>query len=209
MTNSIDETIQRTKRYWYVDGLNEMATGSILLLVAGLYWLLDRFSGPLSALGVGLGVPLIILAGGRLMSRVVRALKERITYPRTGYVTYRRPQHGRRRALIVMGVSAAISALLIVLVLPYLNRSWMTVFISAFAAFFMGYLGYQIGMLRFYLMGAASLALGVAAALLPISDLMQIAAYLGGFGVAWIVSGGTTLWRYLLQTRPLAEGEQS
>ena len=39
MTNNIDKIMQRTRRYWYVDGLPEVAAGCLLLLAGLLLYL--------------------------------------------------------------------------------------------------------------------------------------------------------------------------
>ena len=37
MNNNLDQTIKRTRQYWYVDGLAEIAFGGLCLLL-GLYF---------------------------------------------------------------------------------------------------------------------------------------------------------------------------
>ena len=49
-----------------------------------------------------LGMPALIIFGGRAVSRIVVKLKEKYTYPRTGYVSYPRKTGSKRwsRALL-------------------------------------------------------------------------------------------------------------
>ena len=81
--NRIDEIMQRTQRYWCVDGLVEIGFGIFMLLVT-LFLLLNILipHDPTSIFLFLLGYLVIACLGGFGLNSIYRQLKERITYPR-------------------------------------------------------------------------------------------------------------------------------
>ena len=63
MNEDIDHTIQRTRRYWYIDGLPDIVFGSILLLLA-LYFYMKTVLPPESTLANMLTVGFVLLIVG-------------------------------------------------------------------------------------------------------------------------------------------------
>ena len=62
MRDEIDDVIKRTQRYWYVDGLTEIAIGFLLVLIGLLFYAqetidIDASTAPL----VAIGVPAVLL----------------------------------------------------------------------------------------------------------------------------------------------------
>ncbi len=115
--NEIRDMEKRTRRYFYDDGFVEIAVGILFLLLGGYFYAsvaLPAASSVKSWLDASL--VLVIAAGVFLVGWLVRFLKHRITYPRTGYVAYKKKEAApsRRAAAAVSGVviGAALSALL-------------------------------------------------------------------------------------------------
>ncbi len=88
MDKQIEQVIRRTKSYMYVDGTYELklgATGvlySIFLFLQGnpFHWKLNGY--------VMFLVWLVLIGGGLwLIDRIIRFIKERYTYRRSGYVS--------------------------------------------------------------------------------------------------------------------------
>ena len=109
MKSEIDGVARRTRRYWYEDGFAELASGGLMLLAGiGLAAAYRIFAG----LGrwvagshgrAGMVVLVVVIAAqalaliiGRAMRGEIQAAKERVTYPRTGYVAYRQPRPKQR-----------------------------------------------------------------------------------------------------------------
>jgi hypothetical protein len=208
MKQPVDDVILRTKRYWYVDGLNEILVGVVFLLL-GLMYLINVLTSPgvLSALVVGAGQPLIILLGIWLGGKMVRSLKERYTYPRTGYVAYSRPANRKRRWWVgfLAGVVAALVTFGLIKLAPAGNRNWLVFMTAALAAIFIFYIGAQVGVRRFYLLAMIALALGAGLALMSLTEGYQFTVLLIGNGLAWILSGAITLVNYLNKTHVMSE----
>jgi hypothetical protein len=208
MTNDIDKVIQRTHRYWYEDGLNEIATGCMFVL-CGLF-LFMMYSVPLGSLlapVLAVGFVILVAFGGLAISRAVKAVKNRVTYPRTGYVSYRRPESNRRRRLILGGLGIALSMLCIVLSKVH-ALAWL-VSMPMVEGFIVGgivlYLGYKLGLARFYVLAFLSALVGVIVALNGFDDALGSAAYFGEMGLVLTASGLFTLRTYLSQTQPPVE----
>ena len=108
--NEITKTQQRTRSYWYSDGIPEIVTGIAFVLI-GLPLYASARTGIEMFSTISLVSMILLLP---LSARVVRRLKDRITYQRTGYVKYPRPVITRRRKVSILALLIAISAAVIV-----------------------------------------------------------------------------------------------
>lgn len=206
----IQNNLTRPQRYWYVDGLAELAGGVVIFLVGLCYAIAALLpEGLASGLVIGIGQPALVLGAAWISRRVVRDLKERVTYPRTGYVEYRQPGGPNRwaRVLLVALVAFGISALTALLGRGLPDRVWplLTGLLLALA---IAYLGARIGLKRFYAVAGFSLLAGAAIYLLDLAGSWPAALIFGSEGLAWVISGLLTLVHYLGNTRPL-DAEES
>jgi hypothetical protein len=208
MKSDIDEVIQRTHRYWYEDGLNEIATGC-MFVGCGLFLFMMYAVPPGSLLAPVLAIGFVVLVafGGLAASRAVKAVKNRVTYPRTGYVSYRRPESNHRRRLIVAGLGIALGMLCIVLSKVH-ALAWL-VSMPMVEGLIVGgillYLGYRLGLTRFYGLAFLSILIGVVVSLNGFEDALSSAAYFGEMGLVVAASGLLALRTYLRQSQPPVE----
>jgi hypothetical protein len=209
MKNDIDKVIQRTHRYWYEDGLAEIATGC-MFVGCGLVLLMMRFVRPGSPLAciMAVGFTSLVALGGSAVSRAVRAAKNRVTYPRTGYVSYRHPGSSGRPWIIGSGVAIALVVLGIILskahAPTWLGSMAMGQGLILGAVLF--YIGHRLGLARFYVLAFLSALIGVVVALGGFDDALGSAAYFGEMGFVLTASGLFTLRAYLRQTQsPIEE----
>jgi hypothetical protein len=105
----------RPKRYWNVDGIPELMMGLVWTLWGGALLLGDALPKSTGARAYWLIVPSILVLSGFVANWATRRLKERLTYPRTGYLEYRDPGRGMRllMGLLVMLSAAALAALIV------------------------------------------------------------------------------------------------
>lgn len=209
MSIPIDEFSRRPQRYWYVDGLAEMAGGSIILLIGLLYLALPLLPGGPAKDWLGmLGLPLLVIAGAVVSRKAVAHFKERLTYPRTGYVAYKQPK-GSRRLLVIFStvVLAASMAILVSLAQSFLSINWLPIVASSMIALFTLYLAYRFSLRRFYALAAVAFLLGLVTARLALPTTFDSGFYFSALGLAWILSGALTLVSYLRSTRPATEEE--
>jgi hypothetical protein len=203
----INETIKRTKRYWYVDGFSEIGVGLLLIATILFNYLAGLVQQPaLQIVLFVVGLPALIVLGGREMSRVVVKLKEKYTYPRTGYVAYQGKTGSRRwkRVLLAGTLGLAVGVLT-----SFLSGSlpiiYQQVFVTSLIAFAYIYIGYSIGLKRFYWIAGATLALGGALILAGTPEAQYLLMFFIGQGLVWIASGLATMRQYFGSTQPPSE----
>ncbi len=201
MNTDVDRLMRKTRQYWYEDGLAELLIG-VFFLAVGLLLLAD-WTTPASAPWKWIYAPSFMLAAiiGLLVGRrAITWLKERITYPRTGYVTYHRPPQAarRRRAVIAGAIGAAVSLALVAILMyrqefgrvaPLLLGLGVALLLLRFASY--------TGLPRFYVLSALSLAAGIGLAWLSQDMSLTIGLYYGLLGMALAISGAYTLSCYL------------
>ena len=177
MQTNLSDIEQRIRRYWYTDGIGELIGGGMFILL-GIYFALQEFVGQDSMLGGILQVSLILLmiAGAWVSRKLVNALKTRLTYPRTGYVEYRVSENGAGwRRIWVAGLAFGISGLTMVFVRLFQSFDSIVAVTGVAVGLILVILrAKSSGLARFYILGAASLVLGLA---LSVSGLPN--------GIAW------------------------
>ena len=207
----IEKIEKRTVQSFYDDGLFEIALGFFLLLLGGYFF--AQASAPkgspmnsvLSVLFV-----LVIVSAGFLINRILRFLKRRITYPRTGYVTFKKkePNPKRRAAAMITGglIGASMGALYglspsIRTLMPALNGILFAVAILLAAN--------KVGVFRFYILAGASAVIGFGITAAGIGDIKGVSLYYGLFGAAIILSGLAALIVDLRRSpRPAADASE-
>lgn len=206
----IEKIERRTVQSFYDDGLTEIAVGLIFLLLGG--YIFGQAAVPegspwnaaLSVLFV-----LVIISSGFFVNRFVRFFKRRITYPRTGYVAYKKKAHGPKRrwaAAIAGGIIALVLSALFALapsakaLLPALNGLLLAVAVLLFAN--------KVGLIRFYILSAASAVIGFAVTAAGVGGTKGVSLDDGLFGAALVISGLATLVAYLRKS-PRADRENA
>ena len=209
-THDVKEVEQRAKRYWYSDGIAELAGGGILILL-GLYFGIQGFFGENSNISVILQVSLVILmlAGILGVRWLVNTLKVRLTYPRTGYVEYRvKVSESRNLRLIIVASALALSAVSIVLVDSIRELDSM-VLVTGFlvGGIFIALRGRSSGMKRFYWMGGMAILMGLGLSISQLEQAYTLALFYGLLGLIILTSGAVVLMRYLSENPMPSEPE--
>jgi len=195
----------RAIQYFYVDGSFEFGFGLLCLILAVFFYAETHLQGWLSAI-VDSSLVLVMVGGFWLVNRLVKRIKENVTYPRTGYVKYRRddnPRRGWRVALGLIGggLGAAVAAVLVTSL--NVRLATMPVLTGFILGIVLGFLGWRARLQRFYLLAGLSIAVGVAFS--GVESALALAAYYLTFGLLLFASGGVTLWIYLRRTPLPAE----
>lgn len=206
MNAVIDEAPRRAIRYWYNDGLAEIGVGLLFLLVAA--WFAVEGLAPAGSLPPSfsaLGLPVIVVGGMIAFGLLVRVIKQRLTYPRTGYVAYPRTPPLRRWLAGVIG--GAISFLLVLFLAA--RPDWMTALPAlqgtAIAAILL-LLSLRSGVLRLAVEGLLALGAGLIVSVVGTGTSIGAALVFGTTGVASLISGVFVLAHYLrTTTRPAEE----
>jgi hypothetical protein len=221
--NQIGSYLKRPMLYNNIDGLGEMGTAVMCLGWALLLWL--QAHTPREAIWhqmygflAYVGILLAVIHYG------TKAIKTHITYPRTGFVEYRR----RYRWLTVI-ITAAFTALAIPALIFAARRHWDVAMLPSLYGLFLaaGYTYRLAGTVRWKLaVGLAMAASSIVIALLPPSYFGALAddswithpvrtKLVGGllltlivFGGLWLISGGISFWLYLRHTQGTAKESQ-
>ncbi len=195
----------RSARYWNVDGLSDIATGTWVLLIALCLYAISHTprgsAGRLIAVLVfAFVLPLVLFFSGRL----VVAIRRRFTYRRTGFVEYRRLD---RRAWMAGVALAAVLALLL-LALFVSGMDWAaTLFVLQGAVPGAGsiYFGRLVGLARFQVIGFVYIVAGITVALVDPGLNEGMTIFWGSMGAVHVLAGIVTLWRYLRLNPTIAE----
>jgi hypothetical protein len=211
MPDPLVEARKRAQRFWYRDGLEEIVIGIIILLQNG-FTLAVRLGNSSSSwyVPVILIYLLLIAAFALSVRRIKAAIRERITYPRSGYVDYGESVRKRR---MVVGASAILATIATVLALRYAHASgWDFDYgmqrLPAVCGLMLGavlvYVYVRYGLPRFLVVGLFSIILGVVVSIKYPYRLATVFS-LAGVGCALLCSGGVTLWNYLRTAPPAAD----
>lgn len=214
MTDLLHQARRRALRYWVEDGIPDLYTGILFLLFTGLRFLAQWAERQQQAtwMAVGFFGSLAVILLGTLLGRfIIDAIKQRVTYPRTGYVAYAAPSKKERRKQMAFTLLLGLLLTGIVLVhpqplLPF--RLWALHLILFFLALT---IAWQMGSPRFlfYSLVILFLVTGYHLTWERWSPSTQRLMTYGEItflvlGVLMTLGGAFTLVRYLKQ-HPLAE----
>jgi hypothetical protein len=206
MSDAILEARMRAYRSSYRDGLSEIMLGVIVLqqLVGNLI----IHSGYVPGIVIYFLLLFAFVINAR---RIMDAVRERITYRRSGYMH----ELARRRRIVVGMVLALLATSALVAILRYAGHAggahaaeWVQWF-PALAGLGVGalevYVSMRYGVRRALVVGIFSMILGVVVSIeYPL--VLALTIWCTGFGCANLCSGGVALLGYL-KTPPLPANE--
>ncbi len=203
----LDKVTLRSKQYLFDDGLVELLVGGLLGALSGLFW----WQAATGAGGwvVAIAMPLVILVGGFGIGWLLRILKERFVYPRTGYVIYPHiPGNQRRRNRLLGGIFGALGGIFGTLFAVILMNTqlridaWIPALIGGGIGLFLLLIGFRLSLLRFQLLAIWCMAAGVLVVFLGTDETTAVALTLLLAASGLILSGAVNLWRYLTHSQP-------
>jgi hypothetical protein len=208
--NEIKQVERRVKRYWYSDGIAELASGGIFILLA-IYFGTQGFLDEGSIVSIILQVSLMLMmVGGAFGVRwLVNILKTRLTYPRTGYVEYRvNEKDAKVRRYVIAGV-AMIIAMASIMLVDYIRGLDTMALVTGLlvGTIFIALRGKSSGLKRFYVLGGLAIVLGVVLSFSGLSQAYALGLFYGLLGIAILISGGLVLRRYLSEHPLPGEGD--
>jgi hypothetical protein len=199
---------KRVKRYWYTDGIAELASGSLFLLLGLYFGVLGYFEeGSLVSVILQVSMVLVLVGGAYGVRWLVNTLKSRLTYPRTGYVEYRVKDGDNKKRRWIIVVSAMIIAAASIVLVDYMRGLDSMVFITGLlvGVIFIALRGQSSGLKRFYVLGGLAILLGIGLAYSGLPQVYTLTLFYGLLGVAILISGGLVLRRYLAENPPQSE----
>lgn len=201
MSDELKKSQQRAIQYFYSDGTFEFALGLLSLLLAVYFYLEAHVQGWLSTI-VEASLVLVMISGAVLINRLIKRLKERLTWPRTGYVSYQRKKGVQRGwgfaiGLVIGGVVAMVTTVLVmtqdlkIAVMPLLSGLLFGILLVI--------LGWRTSIPRFYLLALLSAVLGVALAYSRLENTVSLIAYYASITVVLLFTGTCVLRTFLRQ----------
>ncbi len=216
----INQTKRRAIQYWYVDGTFELSFGGLSLLLALYFFALSKLENTTAGWLLNAGLILVMAVGGFAVNWLVMRLKEKVTFPRTGYIAFKR-ERGKKRigALLLLGVVSGLAAALVVLGLINLSSDAIITVLNAAPrplSLITGFSGLVFGAAlvivairtaipRFYLAALLSLGIGAALMFTGLEVNLALTAYYFLMGITLLAMGGLIFWRYLRTTTPPVE----
>jgi hypothetical protein len=201
---------QRVKRYWYTDGIAELASGGMFFLLGLYFGVLGYFEeGSLVSVILQVSMVLLMVGGAFGVRWLVNSLKSRLTYPRTGFVEYRvneKDAKVRRYVVIAVAMLVAIASLVLV---DYIRSLESMVLVTGVLVgiIFITLRGKSSGLRRFYVLGGLAIVLGISLAYSGLPQVYTLALFYGLLGVAILISGGLVLQRYLAENPVISEND--
>ena len=207
MSNSEREIQNLVRRYWIEDGIPDLIVGSIFIIYAALLWWGAHSTQPW--INMFSAVALIIMM---IFSRpLTEKLKEKITYPRTGYIKYASTPLKHRSTYVILWLGVA--ALLVLLVLVALiiggESSGMTliwILLPLVFSALIGMIAYSQKSKRYIFYAIFSLLSGLGSVIIAqqFPEAMRNTLVFGvgimfPLGVVMIIAGIWTMINYLRQ----------
>ncbi len=207
MNDDLKNPQLRALQYWLMDGVFELLVGFVFLLAAIIYYVQE--STPGSLLNKVLGIASVILVcgvgfGGRW---IIQRIKERTTYPRTGYVAYKSGRKNKGDVVITISVMALILAFVVFTTVTDTKLiAWGPVVCGLLMGAFMVQTGYRLDLPRFYILALLGLLIGAGLVVSGLRIELSLPLFFGLNGLILLISGSLTLWKYL-RSNPVPPAE--
>jgi hypothetical protein len=205
-----ESTLNRAYAHWLNDGLFEIGLG-ILFAGVGTLRAIIHFAGENSAAYYWFsGVLLVFMIGcGWGFNRFGKALKARITYPRTGFMAFKPRTYNYKRILAIL--SLLIFAGVLGGVVGVLATQPNQQEIGGIVPITQGIIGAlaftiaakRVEVKRFYYLAAFSVGIGLAIASLGVGVVLGLSSFYLSIGLAMVVSGCVALVKYLRSYEPV------
>ncbi|NMB60729.1 MAG: hypothetical protein GYA18_00135 [Chloroflexi bacterium] len=209
MNDKIKQIMRKTYGYWWVDGMADLALGLFFGALASYSYLMVTL--PLSktmGLIMAIAEPLFFIACWWLYGRLVKWVKEHITYRRTGYVAYQpKPKKERARRAVIGGVLGFVMALSVTFIGPQLFKVDSVIMVGVLLGMVTLFLAITNGVKRLYLLAPIEMGAGWWVSTLLMDAELKSIFLMALIGVGWLLSGLIAFVRYLVKTKPLQEGD--
>ena len=202
----IQQALTRSRRYWNEDGIPEIAIGAFWALWALIVLIpiaipeLAKFRSFLSILGV--------MAAPAFMDYAVKRWKERVTFPRGGYVEFRPPSGKMRLTLVIIAAILGVVAMLLVRFGGHRAvPDWMGAIVGFVISAILLQMAWRMRSVRLAVMCWLVFAAGIAVLVAGVPhDAQMIYVFLAA-GVVCLLDGALRLGEYK-RRHPLPAGDE-
>ncbi len=210
MKDELQNYMGRPKRYNNIDGTGEMGMGIFLLSFALLNYLQTALPDK-SMWRHGFANMLLFLGGVLLMLGLIlwitKAIKKHVTWPRTGYVAFRRSGKSSWKAIVFATVGATGAVCLFELAerhnaMRLAEAVYLAIGVGAYAIFI--YRFSKEHAWSWLVVIFMTLALFAMTLIVPWKVMTSWWFAMLFFGLVWLAYGGATLYLYVRHTQPPA-----
>lgn len=197
---------RRPQRYWNVDGIPELVMGLVWAVWGGALIYGESLPKGGNSHWYWMVVPMVLVLSGVVSNWAVKKLKERLTYPRTGWVEMKEPSRAVR--LVAAGIAmVSAGALAAMIVTGKVSGAEHTVTPAIGLVLSLAFVIASIRQKAPHMLALAvvALVLGFSFGMLKLGWVSLSWMFLW-LGMAAAVIGGWRLRRYLA-AHPVAEGE--
>ena len=195
--DSLTQSRQKAYGYWYIDGIFELSCGSFFLFL-GIFLIMENLAqGTWMAILADILLIVIVIGGSFVMRWLVRKWKERITFPRTGYVSYSRKKRSARilgSGLIILATLAMMFGLFHFLGFPLVSWALFTGILLGIGLFL---IGWRTRLKRFLLHAGLSAVLGIGLTFCAPDNQVGLSVFYIVMGLLLLTSGLVYLLKYL------------
>lgn len=203
----LSDAVQRSQRHWMSDGIPEIVLGVCWIVWSCAVLLPFLFPKQVSA-GITAVVLMLAMAGFGIFARpIIRGWKERVSFPRTGYIELRRPSLRVRIAVVIAAGAIAFAVALLASSGHRTTREWMPLVVGLLLAVGMLHAAWKMRSVRFAVFSAIIAAVAVAASVFHLHRDLSYGLILMTAGFACVADGLLNLLAYL-HAHPVPAGEQ-
>lgn len=201
----IEEAVRRPRRYWDADGIPEIAIGAFWLLWGAIILVpvaipaLSRWKNMMSIVG--------ILLAPLLMEIAVKKWKERVTYPRTGYVKLASPS-GSMRFMLVLMAAVLGAAVMLLKRFGHFIDDWISLALGVLISLTLLQLAWRMRSIRLALLCWLVAGAGIAMTILRVAHETSTIVVFFAAGAVCTLDGALRMRSYV-RSHPLPAGEQS
>jgi MFS family permease len=208
-----ENALNRAYAHWLKDGIFEIGMG-ILLAGVGTLRAIIHFAGAKSPTYYWLSVGLLVFmfGCGFGFNRISKALKARLTYPRTGYIAFK-PYPYKYKRILVLFIFAGVLGGVVGVLATQPNQQEIGGIVpigqGIVGAIVFTYAAQRIEVQRLYYLAAFALGVGLVIGALGVGVVLGLSFFYLSIGLALIVTGGVALVQYLRSHEPVELNRES
>lgn len=210
MKNVIQDPLQhaldRSQRYWISDGIPEIVMGGFWLIWGSVVLLPTLFPKRAPARLMQVLLIVAMSAAGLLMKRLIHGWKERVTFPRTGYIELRQPSTLLRYGVPVLAFVIAVAFAVLVRFSDRSVLEWMPLGLGLLLAIGMLQASWKMRTVRLAVFSVVVAAVAIAVSVLRLQEDRSIALTLLTAGLACVADGLLVLRSYK-RAHPMPSGD--
>ena len=199
-----ENTLNRAYAHWLKDGLFEIGLG-ILFAGVGTLRAIIHFAGEKSAAYYWLTAGLLVFMIGVVWGskRFGKALKERFTYPRTGFMAFKPYSFNYKSILAILAlfIFAGILGGMLGMLSTQPNQQKIGIFVpigqGIVGALIFTYAAQRVEVKRLYYLAAFSIGIGLVIGALGVGVVLGVSFFYLSIGLAQIMSGCMALVQFL------------